>query len=131
MTDDDVLGNTLNQVIGKFKNQETPVKQAKAIINSIKTTNHLNSFLHNSSIDKKRGGAGRGKIPWQPTSVARRNPGRPRSAAPLGKGRKPGIIKTTETREHNLALNISNNVANAKSHGKGHQPIISFSSCLL
>lgn len=113
---DDALGNTLNDLIRKFKNQDTSIKQALAVTSSIKTTNQLNSFLHDFSTDKKRGGAGRGKIPCQPTSIARRNAGKPRGAASLGKGRKPGICKTTEKKGYNLALNVSNNEANGKCH---------------
>lgn len=41
---DDVLGNTLNELIGKLKNQDTPIKQALALINSIKTQINLTVF---------------------------------------------------------------------------------------
>lgn len=86
----------------------------------IKTTNQLNSFL-NVTGSTMRKGAGRGKIPCQPTSIARRTPGMPRGAATLGKGRRPSTTQASRPkRPHNLAYNVKSNVANAKSHGTGH-----------
>ncbi|XP_066958989.1 uncharacterized protein [Macrobrachium rosenbergii] len=65
---------------------------------------------------------GRGKIPCQPTSIARRQQGMPRGAAPITKGRKRkgNLIHKTLKRQRNLSLNISQNVMNAKSHGSDH-----------
>lgn len=90
-------------------------------IKALKTANQFNSLLHISGSSVKNGGAGRGKIPCQPTSIARRLTGRPRGAAPLGKGRRPtGTTTPQAKRPRNLAYNIQHNVANAKSHGNGH-----------
>lgn len=90
-------------------------------INAVKTTNQLNSLLYSVGSCVARKGAGRGKIPCQPTSIARRGPGRPRGAAALGKGRRPATLPQPKAkRPRNLAKNIKDNVANAKSHGSGH-----------
>lgn len=84
----------------------------------LKSTNHLNSFLHSCGSLFKLSGAGRGKIPCQPTSVSRRSIGMPRGAAPLGKGRKrkADLLVKAAKRRRNLALNVLQNQPNAKSH---------------
>ena len=57
------------------------------------------------------------KIHVQPTAIARRQRGCPCSVAPLGKGRKPKILAgKAKKRKRNLAVNILQNCANAKSH---------------
>lgn len=87
----------------------------------IQRTNSIQSTNQFTSCALRSGGAGRGKIPCQPTSISRRSTGRPRGAAPLCKGRRPaGAAAPPSKRPRNLALNIQNNVANAKSHGSGH-----------
>lgn len=113
--------NTLATVAKRYGNQETVValEKLQKALGAVKTTNQLNNILHMLTATSKRG-AGRGKISCQPTSVARRKPGRPRGAAPLGKGRRPNTVKTKAKRPRNLALNIRENVANAKSHGSNH-----------
>ena len=106
----------------KYGNADTLPSLKKFIgrIRSIKSTNQLNSFLNSMGSYVKKG-AGRGKIPCQPTSIARRSPGMPRGAATIGKGRRPSKTLTSRSkRPHNLAHNVKSNVANAKSHGTGH-----------
>lgn len=87
-------------------------------MSSVKTPNQLNSILHSSGSSLKHHGAGRGKIPCQPTSIARRQVGTPRGMASIGKGRKRqgSLLSKTPKRQRNLALNVSQNVPNAKSH---------------
>ena len=95
------------------------LERLQKVLGAVKTTNQLNTILHMLTATSKRG-AGRGKIPCQPTTLARRKPGRPRGAAPLGKGRRPNIVKMKSKRPRNISLNIRENVANAKSHGSNH-----------
>ena len=82
----------------------------------------LNSMLHSLGSDLCTKGAGRGKIRCQPASIAGGAAGKPRGAAPLGKGRKPNTLSANakSKRPRNLAQNIAKNLANAKSHGSGH-----------
>lgn len=91
-------------------------------VQSLKTTNQLNTFLNSAgSVSIRHGGAGRGKIPCQPTSIARRSTGMPRGAAPIGKGRRPAAaLSSKPKRPRSLSCNVERNVANAKSHGSGH-----------
>ncbi len=87
-------------------------------VEAIKTPNQYLSVFHllGSAV---RNGAGRGKIPCQPTTIAKSN-GRPRGAAPLTKGRRPKALLSQTKRSHNLSQNIDANQANAKNHGTGH-----------
>lgn len=97
-----------------YKSIENYMKKVKIL----KSTNHLNSFLHSCGSSFKLSGVGRGKIPCQPTSVARRPVGMPRGAAPIGKGRKrkSDLLVKAAKRKRNLALNVLQNQPNAKSH---------------
>lgn len=115
----------LHTITEKYGNEDTAdaLKTAVKRLHKIKSTNMLNSVLHNlgSDVCTTTTGAGRGKIRCQPSSVARRGPGRPKGAAPLGKGRRPNTVaKGKAKRPRNLAENIAANVPNAKSHGSGH-----------
>lgn len=88
-----------------------------------KSSSHLNSAfspMFSRDLSKICGGAVRGKIHCQPTSIARRNPGVPRGAAPIGKGRKRrvSLLEKAAKRERNLSLNISKNLPNAKKKKK-------------
>jgi len=56
-------------------------------VTTVRSSNQLDSILHCTGAALP-GACGRGKIPCQPTSVARRQVGMPRGAAPIGKGRK-------------------------------------------
>ena len=86
-----------------------------------KTGNQKNSVLHTIGTGVLNRGAGRGKNRCQPTSIARRGPGKPRGAAPLGKWRRPSNLSTPKSkRPRCLSDNIEANVANGKSHGSGH-----------
>lgn len=117
------IHDTLLHLATRFEDQQTLEGMEKLLsrLNSVRTSNQLNSLLHCTGSVSMHG-AGRGKIPCQPTSVARRSDGMPRGAAPIGKGRKrKGChIDKAMKRERNLALNISLNQPNAKSHGSGH-----------
>lgn len=109
----------------RFGNSDTVIALNKILqrISSVHSAYQLNSALHCIGTAVKSDGAGHGKIPCQPTSVARRPTGRPRGAAPLSKGRRPrgsSASASQPTRPRTLSHNISNNVANAKSHGSGH-----------
>ena len=95
------------------------IKKFKERLCSVKSTNQLNSFFYATGSSMKKG-AGRGKIPCQPTSIARRSPGMPRGSATIGKGRRPSTLASRSKRLHNLAHNVKSNVANAKAHGTGH-----------
>ena len=112
---------TLKKVYKKFGDGESPkaidilVKRLK----SIKSSSQFNNYCYSYGSSRIRiGGAGRGKIPCQPSSIARKEPGLPRGAAPIGKGRKrmKAHIPRVAKRPRNLALSILNNQANAKSH---------------
>ena len=79
-------------------------------VKACKNPAQVSTFLRTAGCTLfKASGAFRKKIPCQPTSIARRLSGQPRGKAALLKGK---IIK----RKRNLALNISNNVPNAKIH---------------
>lgn len=112
----------LVKTCAKYGNADTllGIKKFTDRLKFIKSANQLNSFLNIMGSSMKKG-AGRGKIPCQPTSIARRLPGMPIGAATLGKGRRPSTTPTSRSkRPHNLARNVESNVANAKSHGTGH-----------
>ena len=100
------------------------LKRATIQLNNIGSSVQLNSLLHSagpSSGCSYRGGAGRGKIRVQPTSISRRAEGQPRGAARLGKGRRPDALpRKPAKRRRCLADSVAANVANAKSHGAGH-----------
>ena len=108
----------------KHGNEHTVAALTAAVkrIKKIKNSNMLNSMLYSLGTDATSTGAGRGKIRCQPASIARRGQGKPKGAAPLGKGRKPNtVMQNAKTkRPRNLAENIGKNLANAKSHGSGH-----------
>ncbi|KAK4316160.1 hypothetical protein Pmani_012669 [Petrolisthes manimaculis] len=107
----------------QFGNEDSlePLNKIIQSMNSVHSTNQFNSRLHCIGSAVRTGGAGRGKIPCQPTSISRRSNGRPRGTAPLCKGRRPaGATTAAAKRPRNLAQNIKNNLANAKSHGSGH-----------
>ena len=101
-------------------NQDTDEALRKAIarMEKLSNANSVNTALHTfaSECSMKRSG-GRGKIPVQPTSRARRRAGLPRGAATVGKGRPPSSLPPKKPkRKRNLAENVLLNVANAKSH---------------
>lgn len=107
----------------RFGNKDflEPLNKIIQNMNSVTSTNSFNSQLHSIGSAVRRGGAGRGKIPCQPTSVSRRANGRPRGAAPLCKGWRPaGAATAASKRARNLAENVNKNLANAKSHVSGH-----------
>ena len=95
-------------------------------IKKIKKSNMLNCMLFSLGQEVCTAGAGRGKIPCQPASIARRPKGKPRGkprgAAPLGKGRKRKQLTANvrSKRPRNLSENVAKNLANATSHGSGH-----------
>lgn len=90
-------------------------------LHQVRSENQLNGLLYNLGSGTCNTGAGRGKIRCQPTSIPRRGPGKPRGAAPLGKGQRPSSIANRKwKRPRSLSSNVSQNVANAKSHGTGH-----------
>ena len=112
---------TLKEVYKKFGDGESPkaldiwVKRIK----SIKSSSQFNSYFSSFGSSMIRiGGAGRGKIPCQPSSIVRREAGLPRGAAPIGKGRKRknAHVPRVTKQPRNLALSILNNQPNAKSH---------------
>ena len=82
---------TLKEVYKKFGDGESPkaldiwVKRLK----SVKSSSQFNSYFSSFGSSMIRiGGAGRGKIPCQLSSIAKREAALPRGAAPIGKGRK-------------------------------------------
>ena len=95
-------------------------------LDGIRTGSALNSALHSfaGSVTVTRGGGGGRKIRCQPASLARRQEGKPRGAAPLMRGRPPQAVKekvsVVPKRPRNLSFNIQRNTANLKSHGAGH-----------
>lgn len=114
--------DALVKACAEYGNADTllGIEKFKDRLKFIKSGNQLNSFLNIMGSSMKKG-AGRGKIPCQPTSIARRTPGMPRGAATIGKGRRPSSTHTSRPkRPHNLTHNVHSNVANAKSHGTGH-----------
>lgn len=84
-----------------------------------KSSNFFNSAittLFSQSVTRQVGG-GRGSVHCQPTSVSRRKSGVPRGVVPVGKGHKKGnLLEKAAKRKNDLALNISQNVPNAKKH---------------
>lgn len=117
------INDTMLHLATQYGNEQTLEGMQKLLsrLTSVRTSNQLNSLLHSTGSSAMQG-AGRGKIPCQPTSVARRQVGMPRGAAPIGKGRKRkgSLIEKSVKRQRNLALNISLDQPNAKSHGSGH-----------
>lgn len=112
----------LKELTSFYGNSETRLSLQRFFqrIKSVKTSNQLNSLL-NCAGSSVRYGAGRGKIPCQPTSLARRSPGMPRGAAPIGKGRRPAAAQSSKPkRPRNLAHSVACNITNAKPHGSGH-----------
>lgn len=110
-------------VAEKYSNGETAAAISTAVrrLNQVRSANQLNSILYNLGSDASNTRAGRGKIRCQPTSISRRGPGKPRGAAPLGKGRRPSSVANRKSkRPRSLSSNVAQNVANAKSHGSGH-----------
>ena len=107
---------TLLEMSNVWGDEATPAALDKLNhrLRSSLSSNHFNTILHTTNSSVKSGGAGRGKIPCQPTSISRRSAGTPRGAAALCKGRRP------TKRPHNLARSVLLNVANAKLHGSGH-----------
>ncbi|XP_050694366.1 uncharacterized protein LOC126984618 [Eriocheir sinensis] len=86
--EDDVLAG-LHKFIKKLKAVRTTSQLTSIFFKAVRTTSQLTSIFFNAaSSGVGKTGAGRGKIPCQPTSVARRITGMPRGAAPFGKGRK-------------------------------------------
>jgi hypothetical protein len=84
----------------------------------------LHTFGKNGSV---AGGKSSRRIAVQPTGIARRGEGQPRGASALSKGRprkrKAGEVKLVgvpHKRRRLLALNVSLNQPNSKSHGAGH-----------
>lgn len=62
---------------------------------NVRTASQLNTILISAGSRAEtlaRGGAGRGKIRVQPTSVSRRAEGQPRGAARLAQGRRPSAL---------------------------------------
>ena len=83
----------------------------------VKTSNRLNSGLHMLFGSSFPCSGGRGKIPVNASSIQRRGPNMPRGVQTVGKGRRPGALPVkAPKRPHNLALNICNNLPNAKNH---------------
>lgn len=74
-----VVSETLTKQTGLSKNSETRPALQKFLqrLNSVKTANQLNCLLSCAGSSVKYGGAGRGKIPCQPASIARRSSGMP------------------------------------------------------
>lgn len=120
------LSSTLLELLSKYEDDGVceGLNMFTKKLKGVRTSNQLTSILFSvaSSSAVSKGGAGRGKIPCQPTSIARRITGMPRGAAPIGKGRKRAgnLIEKNGKRQRNLFLNVSQNQANAKSHGSGH-----------
>ena len=86
-------------------------------LGKIKTPNMFDSFLHSfgSGLGLTKGRKSMIKV--QPTSVSRRRPGLSRGASTAGKGRPPSnAAEKRAKRKRDLALNISLNQPNAKSH---------------
>lgn len=115
----------VKNVTEKFGNEGTGAALSVAAkrLKQVKNSNMLNSILYNLGSAVSVSGAGRGKIRCQPTSIPQQGPGKPRGAAHLGKGRRPGCLTSSNSkpkRLRSLSKNISENVANAKSHGSGN-----------
>ena len=92
-------------------------KKAVSRIRSMKNSNTLNSSLSTFGSFMRVRKHGGGMIPVQPTAIQRRQIGVSRGKRPLGKGRRPSDLRAKRLkRPHNLALNIKENRANAKSH---------------
>ena len=111
---------TLKEAVEYHADDNTVQALKKAVLRlkSVKNSNTLNSslFMFGSSVGIKRSGGG--MIPVQPSAIQRRQAGLSRGKRPLGKsGRKPNCLPEKKAkRPHNLALNIKENRANAKSH---------------
>ncbi|KAF0295676.1 hypothetical protein FJT64_006855 [Amphibalanus amphitrite] len=120
--------STMRRALLKYGDGQTnsALIRATGTVAALKTSNQLNSYLQSAGPRSEclsRGGAGRGKIRVQPTSISRRPEGQPRGAARLGKGRRPkdcGGATAPAKRRRCLAGNVSANVPNAKGHGAGH-----------
>ena len=116
------IKDVMLEMFNRFGDDNTRVGMEAMLkkLKSAKTGSQYNSYLFSLGSSMSRiQGAGRGKIPCQPTSISRRGPGMPRGAAPLGKGRKRknSLLLKAAKRPRNLAYNIACNQANGKSHG--------------
>ena len=115
-----------NKAIAAYGDGLTDEALARAThrLNTVKSSSDLNSLLHSAGPGAgcaDRGGAGRGKIRVQPSSISRRAEGQVRGAARLGKGRRPDSLPGKPVKRRRcLAASVAANVANAKSHGAGH-----------
>ena len=101
------VANELVAATNRLADEHTEIALKKVLerVKSLTTPNALNSFLSVLGSSTRHGGAGRGKIPCQPTSIARRKEGTPRGAAPLCKGRRPKSISSQPKRPRNLSQN--------------------------
>lgn len=119
----DLLTNCFNTIIEKFGSSFASIEASQAIekyysrLQAIKTPSQLMSVLHSTHSDSvPHRNSGR-KIRVQPTGISRRTAGSSKSAAPLGKGRRPSCLRAPPAkRPRNLAFNVARNQLNAKSH---------------
>lgn len=115
----EAVAQTFVKTATQYGDANTQAAMAKFLqrLNSIKSTDQLNSFLSCTGLAVKSGGDGHGKIPCQPTSTAERSSDKPRGAAPLIKGHQPRAALASQSKRHcNLARNIQCNLADAESH---------------
>lgn len=123
--DDDVI-LTFDQCVGKWRKiiKENScdgfliknVSRFSAIGVKFDTGVQLGSFLNNAVERHRRGGK---NIAVQPMNINRRK-SQSKSRRVQRSGRPLGGVKAPPKRKRNLALNISLNQLNAKSHGQGH-----------
>lgn len=122
--DSEIAAQALKNAVQQCASAETRVALQRFIkqTNSVKTPNQFNSLLHCAGSSLGYSAVGRGRIPCHSNSIARRSPGMPRGATPIGKGRRPAAAAITSKpkRPLNLAHNIECNVAKAKTHASGH-----------
>ena len=125
--------NLKNAILNKFKtNQDAALISGVEImnetINKLKTQNGLGSSLHlfgKEAIGTASGKKRSRKIRVQPTGIARRAAGKPRSSAALQRGRPRNINRILKQlqpakRQHNLFQNVMRNRTNGKKHGVSH-----------
>jgi hypothetical protein len=93
------------------------MKKFSANALKLQTGMQLASFCNSTSTARPRVGR---KIHVQPTSVVRRTTTKSRNRRVMRSGRPIGGVKKVAKRPRNLALNVSENRLNAKSHGDAH-----------
>ena len=83
-----LLHDSIYELAAQYEDEQSLGALERLIdrVGNVRSSNQLNSLLQCTGVALPS--AGRGRIPCQPTSIARHQQGMPRGAAPISKGRK-------------------------------------------